>query len=153
MIKLLSLKYAEFEFEFQLNHSVTADEKCTTGLKELYLKLDDNLRSRGTKFAFHVSQAVFTPDIDEWKLNNSPPNPSRYDWTEVQYQPNGPFDQWLKTVETCRTNVKCCENPRGIGNIILRDFPTPEFGAQVVNKNFQSAVGAQFECENEQGAT
>ena len=47
---------------------------------------------------------------------------------------------WLKTVETCKTDLKCCENPGGVGNIILRDFPTTKFGSQVVNKNFQYAI-------------
>ena len=110
------------------------------------------MRIRGTKFAFHVSQAIWTPDLEEWKLNSSPPSPSLYDWTEVQYQPNGPFDRWLKTVETCNSSLKCCENPRGVGNIIMRDFPTPDFAAAVVNKNFQLAIGTQLECEKEQGA-
>ena len=104
------------------------------------------MRRRGTKFAFHVSQAIWTPDLEEWKLNSSPPSPSLYRWTELQYEPNGPFDQWLKTVETCKTDLKCCENPGGVGNIILRDFPTPEFGSQVVNKNFQYAIESQRRC-------
>ena len=105
--------------------------------------------------AFHVSQAIWTPDneeIEKWTLKSSPLRPSLYCWTELQYQANGPFDKWLKTVETCRTNVKCCENPRGIGNIIIRDFPTPDFGSAVVNKNFQSATGNQRECEDKQFA-
>ena len=105
--------------------------------------------TRGTKLAFHVSQAVWTPTeevIKKW----TPARPSLYHWTADQYKPNGPFDQWLKTVETCKTNVKCCENPRGIGNIIIRDFPTPDFGAAVVNKNFQVATGDQRKCEDEQ---
>ena len=108
------------------------------------------MRTRGTKFAFHVSQAIWTPDLEEWKLNSSPPSPSLYNWTEFQYQAYGPFDKWLKTVETCRTNVKCCENPRGIGNIIMRDFPTPDFGNAVVNKNFLFATGDQRDCEEAQ---
>ena len=78
------------------------------------------------------------------------PRKSLYHWTEDQYKPGGPFDQWLKTVETCRTNVKCCENPSGIGNIIMRDFPTPAFGAAVVQKNFQVALGKQRVCEDKQ---
>ena len=111
------------------------------------------MKTRGTKFAFHVSQAVWTPNeevIEKWTLNSSPARPSLYRWTENQYQANGPFDNWLKTVETCRTSVKCCENPRGIGNIIIRDFPTPDFGSAVVNKNFLFATGNQRKCEDEQ---
>ena len=115
--------------------------------------------TRGTKLAFHVSQAVWTPNkevIEKWTLNSSPAKPSLYRWTELQYQPNGPFDKWLKTVETCRSNyessqyanVKCCENPSGIGNIIIRDFPTPEFGSAVINKNFIPVSGDQRECED-----
>ena len=110
------------------------------------------MRTRGTKFAFHVSQAIWTPDLEEWKLNSSPPSPSLYHWTEAQYQPNGEFDRWLKEVIVCNSNVKCCENPQDIGNIIMRDFPTPDFAAAVVNKNFQLAIGTQLECEKEQGA-
>ena len=113
------------------------------------------MNTRGTKFAFHVSQAIWTPDqegkvIEKWTIKSSPPRPSLYRWTEDQYRANGPFDKWLKTVETCRSNVKCCENPRGIGNIIIRDFPTPEFGAAVVNKNFLLSTGDQSKCEYEQ---
>ena len=113
------------------------------------------MATRGTKFAFHVSPAIWTPDeegkvIKKWTLESSPAKPSLYRWTEDQYKENGPFDKWLKTVETCRTNVKCCENPRGIGNIIMRDFPTPDFGNAVVNKNFLFATGDQRDCEEAQ---
>ena len=108
------------------------------------------MRARGTKLAFHVSQAIWTPDEDvlaKWTLSSSPAKPSLYRWTELQYQPNGPFDKWLKTVETCRSTVKCCENPRGIANIIIRDFPTPEFGSAVIKKNFIPVSGDQRLCE------
>ena len=127
-----------------LHHTIIPDHFERNGL---YDKLDENLKTRGTKLAFHVSQAVWTPDLEKWKMISSPPRSSLYRWTELQYQANGPFDKWLKTVETCRTNVKCCENPRGIGNIVIRDFPTPDFGSIVVNKNFQYATRNQRKCE------
>ena len=108
------------------------------------------MKTRGTKLAFHVSQAIWTPDenvLDKWTLNSSPAKPSLYRWTELQYQTNGPFYKWLKTFETCRSTVKCCENPSGIGNIIIRDFPTPEFGSAVISKNFKPVSGNQRVCE------
>ena len=32
----------------------------------------------------------------------------------------------------------------------MRDFPTPDFGSAVVNKNFLFATGNQRKCEDEQ---
>ena len=32
----------------------------------------------------------------------------------------------------------------------MRDFPTPEFGNAVVNKNFQLATGNEAECEEKE---
>ena len=136
-----------------MNYPNAVDKPCQEERNELYDLLDNNLRIRGTKFSFHVSQAVWTPDekqIKKWTFGSFPRKPSLYRWTEHQYQAYGPFDKWLGTVETCKTNVKCCENPSGIGNIIMRDFPTPRFGSAVVNKNFQFATGKQRTCEDKQ---
>ena len=64
-----------------------------------------------------------------------------------QYKAGGPFDQWLKTVKTCRSRTTCCERRRGYGNIIVRDFATVPFTSSVINKNFMGPSGDELQCE------
>ena len=95
-----------------------------------------------------MSQAIWTPDgkaIAKHMGNILDPKPNLYRWTESQYTSGGPFDKWLRTVETCNTRIICC-GLSGLANIVIRDFPTPEFSSAVINKNFKMSPG-QFECE------
>ena len=159
------------KYHFKHNYDKANDDPCKDERNGLYDLLDEELRNErwtgeGSEWVedprsrekFHVSQAIWTPDsggnvIVKWSLNFGNQKPNLYRWTESQYKNGGPFDEWLRTVNTCRTRLACCTKtimPAGYGNIIMRDFPTPEFGSEVVNKNFQSAHGAEFDCHNEE---
>ena len=144
-----------FELKIKHDHNIANDNPCSDKRNGLYDKLDANLKGRVYTQLFHVSQAIWTPDekaIAKYTfLNVGNRKPSLYHWTADQYRSNGPFDKWLKTVETCRTRLTCC-SASNFGNIIMRDFPTPDFGLAVVNKNFQSARGDQFECNEREAA-
>ena len=75
--------------------------------------------------------------------------PSLYHWTKRQYEEDGPFDKWLKTVRTCRTRASCC-GPSGFSNIIIRDFPDKGYTSNVIAKNYRetsTAGGAEGTCE------
>ena len=108
---------------------------------------------------YHVSQAVFKPDENVITVNTLeiPRRPSLYHWTKPQYEEKGPFDNWLKKLNVCRTREKCCVSaeytPSNFANIIIRDFPTKTFISTVIAKNYkspQSAKGSEGECEEEE---
>ena len=156
------------KYHFKHNYNKANDDPCKDERNGLYHLLDEELRNERwtdepiedprAREKFHVSQAIWTPDsegkvIVKWSLNFGNQKPNLYRWTETQYQNGGPFDEWLRTVNTCRSRLACCNStnmPAGYGNIIMRDFPTPEFGSEVVNKNFQWARGAELDCEKEE---
>ena len=126
------------------------------GRNKLYDQLDDHIKSNRKSSqdytGFYVSQAVWTPDekaIALYQLNPLDKRPSLFHWTAYQYKSNGPFDNWLKTVNTCKTRFACCSKISGLYNIIMRDFPTPEFSSSVVNKNFvsSSSTSDEFKCD------
>ena len=126
------------------------------GRNKLYDQLDDTIkedRKNSHNYTnFYVSQAVWTPDekaIAFYTLNPVDRRPSLFHWTAYQYKSNGAFDNWLKTVNTCKTRFACCSKIPGLYNIIMRDFPTPEFSSSVVNKNFvpTNSNSDEFQCE------
>ena len=80
--------------------------------------------------------------------------PSLYQWTRRQYDEDGPFDKWLKSVRTCRTRTICC-GPSGFSNIIIRDFPDRAYISKVVGKNYKRALtasGLEGDCERREVA-
>ena len=99
---------------------------------------------------FLRSQAIFTPsDLSIMWTATKRGRPSLFQWTKKQYEENGQFDEWLKSVKTCRTRTKCCEAQK-YGNIISRDFPTSTFASNVVMRNYKSAssaTGSEGSCE------
>ena len=134
---------------FKHNHNIANDDPCKDNRNELYNHLDKSLNERGSRGEFFISQAIWTPDgkaIAKHTLNIADPKPNLYRWTESQYTSGGPFDKWLRTVQTCYTRLACC-SVSGFANIIMRDFPTPESSSAIVSKNFKGPVGAQGDCE------